>query len=1288
MVQTILRGMVRGFWLAPILLSFNLFSSTIITLDPYDDTSHEVDAAFRDSNYWVRNLPLKLLNGIPATDEELNMHKVSTNFLSNYRFEEIAEENLNTAFKLREALPNLLTKHADHNTALISSIFEVMSDYYRNHSRIANQDDVEKLEAESILIQDLIEYLSKNGHLNIGLETLSSELQNEVQKSIQAGIKVPYKRHSYYNEDGIFRPYSEVKDFSGERTDASFPELEDGVSIKEHIQKFREKIREHAAGQPEVENALVRMEMRRLMGMRDEAPQKLWLMGLPGVGKDTYVNAFAHALHPTDPLAHRKHVYNMDVCKSESDMSSLFGAGKKYVGSETLPKLVRFLVQHSGGKLQILKDANKYEYVALGADPDMKYFNPEDGILFVNEFHDWNPQAANDILKQFIETGRIPVRSSGGANDALSEIYVPVRVVFASNDGIDILRDRNFSRNDPPSFTKIMERWLKNHKKIDELRARIVNRGENLLKAGHIKGRLSDEFMSRFLDSEMILMRPLSRETLIEIARLSINHLRKIMSGMSRALGGVSFNFTPAAIETIVDHHSRSDDGARRLKGGIQSYFVEPILDSVADGLIEPSDKVRNFDVNFVSEETGDISLDLQEKSGLEHHRIVVDEAEVKANIFDPAFLKRFDDFEVAFKNKIFGAHHLARQIRESLYLTEHYILNNVHKAARKFSLYGLSSTGKTQVAKEIARFYFGTSDGMENISFDNVSTEQDLRDLIYGTKNGDPSPFMEAYDRNSGKCLILLDEVINVAHPSILKVLYKILDEAEVNGFNDGKARSMEGVIFVLTGNAGQEAFNVIPRHIPNAVQRQAQLDIYEMIENDPNAKRVLAERYMPQALYNRQEASTSHFMPPLSHEALRRLMHDKIADVFARLNLSLAKVNSSLTFSDQESYLKFINDAEESFFDVWRQGRSIENFSTDLEKRLLLELSKSNVQNVGEIALKYTGSQEVELGGKKRSDLNFKLVHANNQNVADNPSFSMQGLNVESKVTSSKAELLQTAIHEAGHEIAFKALFGDTERSVKLSIVPGLALIGTEYVYYAGIAVSEVIQHRAGTRQFYVARLARLYAGAEAQRLVNKGAQADMGGSNDNMRADTYAAMALLAGGVDDKWGLESPHEGETVKEYLERISETKREAFEKAKSQIKKEAHALANQVLRSNLTALMALGRELSRVGEMKAPEIAKFYEEHPVKAFYSQNGIVRTWNRWTMIDNWKSWFWNKLPASYAPQPKVLAAYVPDVEKAEVKMPEDILAERKAAEVSNVEIPKSIPFSSCRTILSAN
>jgi len=1278
--------MVRGFWLAPILLSFNLFSSTVITLDPYDDTSHEVDAGFRNSNYWVRHVPLKVLDGIPANDEELNMHTVSTNFLSNYKFEEIAEENLSTALKLRETLPSLLGKKADLNKELISSTFQILRDYYRTHQNIANQDDVEKLESESILFQDLLENLSKQGHLDESLEILSSEVQNELQKSIQAGIKVPYKRHSYHDDNGVFRPYSLVKDFSGEPTDASFPQLEKGVSIKEHIQKFREKIRQHAAGQPEVENALVRMEMRRLMGMKDDAPQKVWLMGLPGVGKDTYVNAFAHALHPNDALAHRNHVYNMDVCKNEGDMSSLIGAGKKYVGSETLPKWIRFLVQHSGGKLQILKDDNKYEYVALGADPDMKYFSPDQGILFVNEFHDWDPQVANDILKQFIETGRFPVKSSGGAKDALTEVYVPVRVVFASNDGIDLLRERTFNRNDPPTFEKIMARWRNNFKKIDELRARIVNRNSNLLKTGHIKGRLSDEFMSRFLNSEMILMRPLSRETLFEIARLSINHLRKIMSGMSRALGGVSFNFTPKAIEAIVDHHSRSDDGARRIKGGIQTYFLDPILDTVADGIIEPSDKIRSFDVNFVSEESGDIALDLQEKSGIEHHRIVVDQAEVKVNIFDPAFLKRFDDFEVDFKNKIFGAHHLASQIRESLYLTEHYLLNNVHKAARKFSLYGLSSTGKTQVAKEITRFYFGSTDGMENISFDNVSTEQDLRDLIYGQKNGDPSPFMEAYDRNSGKCLILLDEVINVAHPSILKVLYKILDEAVVTGFNDGKPRNMEGVIFVLTGNAGQEAFNVIPRHIPNAVQRQAQLDIYEMIETDPIAKRTLVERYLPAALYNRQEASTSHFMPPLSHEALRRLMHDKVAEVFSRLNLSLERVNSSLTFSDQESYLKFISDAEDSFFDVWRQGRSVENFATDLEKKLLFQLSRSDVQNAGEIALQYTGPKEVEMEDKKRSDLYFKLVHSKNRST-DIPSFSMQGINVESKVTSSKAELLQTAIHEAGHEIAFKALFGDTERSVKLSIVPGLALIGAEYVYYAGIAVSEVMQHRAGTRQFYVARLARLYAGAEAQRLVNRGAQADMGGSNDNMRSDTYAAMALLAGGVDDSWGLESPHEGETIKEYLERISESKREAFEKAKAQIKKEAHALANQVLRSNITALMALARELARVGEMKAPEIAKFYEQHPVKAFFSQNGIVRTWNRWTMLDNWKSWLWNRLPASYGPQPRVMSAYVQDPEKADVKMPEDVLAERKAKEVSKIEIPKNIPFSSCKTMLSA-
>lgn len=1281
----IMRGLLRGGLLALALITFNFnlgHSSVPGAPDPYNDSDPQTNAYFNSAAISTSMLMDKMIEGHPLTDAEQNMYLMGMDYVSQLKFEEIAIDSLLGAMNLREKIPYLLGPDLD-NEAILSSALQIIRTHYYTFPGLANQDDVETLESELELLKKMREAYSEDKILSSENRKIFDDVIEAVEDCINKALKNPYQRHTYVLGDKEFSPFSLGKSFSPARTKAHFGTLKPGAKITEEIAKFRDKIREHAVGQPELENALARLELKRLMGIDTDVPQKLWLMGLPGVGKDTYVDAFALALHPDDPMAHRKHVFAMDVCKGEQDRSTLFGAGRGYIGSQTLPKWIHFVVQHSGGKYQVAKDMAGYEYVKEGADPKVKYFAPDEGILFVNEFHDWDPQAANDLLKQVIEHGRIPLRSSGGGASAVSEMIVPIRIVVASNDGIDLLRERNFSQKEAPSFEKIIERWRRSSTDKETLRARILARGENLKKSGGVlRGRLSDEFMSRWADSELLLLRPLDRVSLLQIARLSVGHLHKIMKGFSRVMGGVVFKFKESAFEALVDHHTRTDDGARRLKGGIQSYFKDPIIDAVADGVIEPKDYSREFEVDFIMDsKSGDVVLSLSEGRYEEVHAFIVDKAKPKVNIFDPEFVKRFDDFEVAFNQKIFGAKELARDIRESLFLTEHYLHSESSKSARKFALLGLSSTGKTQTAKEITKFYFGTNEAMETIAFDNINDEEQLKHLIYGRENGDPSPFMEAFDRNNGKCLILLDEVANIRDPKVLKALYRILDEATVTGFNDGKPRNMEGVIFVLTGNAGQEAFTSIPRHLPSKVQRQAQLDIYERIQKNPHEKRALLEKHFPQALYNRIGNGNTHIMAPLSHEGLRALMHDKIASAMERLNLSLKMSGSQVVFDNQENYLKFIEAAEENYFDVWQQGRSVDDFATDLEKQLLFELSKMGVEGRGEIRFNFDRAIEILDEDKKRAELHYVLESDTGRHA-----FSMKGTNSEEKVVQTKHELLQTSIHEAGHEIARKALSDDYEKPVRISIIPGLTMIDGAYVYYAGIAVSEVLAHKAGTRQQFVHRLAKLYMGADAQRLVNQGAQADMGGSNDNMRADTYAAMALLAGGVDPAWGIEAPHQGETIENYLNRLSEDKKNKFEKAKDQIKKDAQALARRVLRSNIKQLMALGRELARKGEMTGEEIEAFYKTHPVDSYYSKGHMAHFWERWKQWTNWKSLLWNALPV-HPQEPKMMKDYVADPAKAEVHMPDEVLQERKAAAVKDVEIPKSIQFKNCKALLGA-
>src|SRR5262249_48189386 len=92
-----------------------------------------------------------------------------------------------------------------------------------------------------------------------------------------------------------------------------------------------------------------------------------------------------------------------------------------------------------------------------------------------------------------------------------------------------------------------------------------------------------------------------------------------------------------------------------------------------------------------------------------------------------------------------------------------------------------------------------------------------------------------------------------------------------------------------------------------------------------------------------------------------------------------------------------------------------------------------------------------------------------------------------------------LLTAFHEAGHSIGRQALFGDIFAPRRISIIPGVAMIGNQWVYYAGIAENELKKTANQTREYVIREIAVLTAGETAERLTAKGEQHSTGKAND---------------------------------------------------------------------------------------------------------------------------------------------------------------------------------------------
>jgi len=191
-----------------------------------------------------------------------------------------------------------------------------------------------------------------------------------------------------------------------------------------------------------------------------------------------------------------------------------------------------------------------------------------------------------------------------------------------------------------------------------------------------------------------------------------------------------------------------------------------------------------------------------------------------------------------------------------------------------------------------------------------------------------------------------------------------------------------------------------------------------------------------------------------------------------------------------------------------------------------------------------------------------------------------------------------LQTAYHEAAHEIVRKILFGDLYESTFLAIIPGVVKMQRQWIHYAGIARAEALQHAQGTRGFVLGMIAVKLAGAAAQRLITLEGEDDAGKSHDNSEASEYARMAILHWGLSEKWGDFAPTDRSKTHEFIMQLSRERRTLLDREVSKLLKEGRQLADTVQRMNFTnALAPMAVWLGERGKAERDDIRGFYSRH-------------------------------------------------------------------------------------------
>jgi ATP-dependent Clp protease ATP-binding subunit ClpC len=165
-------------------------------------------------------------------------------------------------------------------------------------------------------------------------------------------------------------------------------------------------------------------------------------------------------------------------------------------------------------------------------------------------------------------------------------------------------------------------------------------------------------------------------------------------------------------------------------------------------------------------------------------------------------FLSFKDELEL----KIFDQSEVINKIYEVLLCAKAGI-KNTKKTIANFLFIGSTGVGKTYTAKVIAEKFYNKSNSFLQIDMAEYVDKNSISKLIGATAGYvgyEEGGLLSEFVRNNPFSLILFDEV-EKAHPDIVNILLKIMDEGSiVDNFN--RKIDFSNTIIVLTGNIGAE--------------------------------------------------------------------------------------------------------------------------------------------------------------------------------------------------------------------------------------------------------------------------------------------------------------------------------------------------------------------------------------------------------------------------------------------------------------------------------------------------
>ena len=214
------------------------------------------------------------------------------------------------------------------------------------------------------------------------------------------------------------------------------------------------------------------------------------------------------------------------------------------------------------------------------------------------------------------------------------------------------------------------------------------------------------------------------------------------------------------------------------------------------------------------------------------------------------------------------------------------------------FMFLGPTGVGKTHLAKQLAKYMFGSADALIRIDMSEYMEKYSVSRLIGAPPGYEEGGQLTEKVRRKPYSIVLLDE-IEKAHPDVFNILLQVLDEGRLTD-NYGRTIDFKNTVIIMTSNIGTRQLKEFGRGVGFAAQNRTD-------DNEHSRsviQKALNKTFAPEFLNRLDEIIT---FDQLSLEAITKIVDIELKGLYERveaIGYKLVVEDDAKTFLASKGY------------------------------------------------------------------------------------------------------------------------------------------------------------------------------------------------------------------------------------------------------------------------------------------------------------------------------------------------------------------------------------------------